>query len=182
MYLKVYVCVWCVCMCDKVVNGCSFADSSSAVYLKSNLSRYEQASFLYDRPRCMGAYVQLTLQFSVPFAVVMKQCCFLPPPFPSPSPSPPTLLPDLEDAGRIQQQKRAANLLTFSELHKLKRIGLEDSYMEPPQGAELAATMKQGMATMETLKMLQEEAELIASPRGAKKRWERVGWERGWEL
>ena len=123
----------------------------------------------------MSAYVQLTLQFSVPFAVVMKQCCFLPPPFPSPSPSPPTLLPDLEDAGRIQQQKRAANLLTFSELHKLKRIGLEDSYMEPPQGAELAATMKQGMATMETLKMLQEEAELIASPRGAKKRWERVG-------
>ena len=45
--------------------------------------------------------------------------------------------------------------------------------MEPPQGAELAATMRQGMATMETLKMLQEEAELIASPRGAKKRWER---------
>ena len=43
--------------------------------------------------------------------------------------------------------------------------------MEPPQQAELVATMKQGMATMETLKMLQEEAELIASPRGAKKRW-----------
>ena len=43
--------------------------------------------------------------------------------------------------------------------------------MEPPQQVELVATMKQGMATMETLKMLQEEAELIASPRGAKKRW-----------
>ena len=62
--------------------------------------------------------------------------------------------------------------------------------MEPPQQAELAATMKQGMATMETLKMLQEEAELIASPRGAKKRWggrggremeEREGEGEGWE-
>lgn len=42
--------------------------------------------------------------------------------------------------------------------------------MEPPKQAELVATMKHGLATMETLKMLQEEAELIASPRGAKKR------------
>ena len=78
---------------------------------------------------------------------------------------------DLEAAELIQQQKRNANLLTFTELHRLKRVGLEDSFMEPSTNSAVASTMKHGYVTSETLKLLQDEAQLMASPRGARKRY-----------
>ena len=80
-------------------------------------------------------------------------------------------LEGLNDAERIQQQKRDANALTFSELYKLKRVGVEDSYMEPSKRAAVESTMKNGMVTSETLKLLQEEAKMISNPRGARKRF-----------